>query len=189
MEDKTRDILAHIVEKSNLLKQFGFEQHVKEIGLGIRIEIQADESYVVEFGLPEDKDFHAFVQVLRFFYRGNEPGSIQNLHKIALDSTLSDEWKKAALDLQNRFNSYLDGSSEYTVHLFDGEPSRRKMFFVGMDGGLDHANNPDQLAQFRQWTRDGIRKNLFQQELTRIFLFILGLIYELSDICERELNK
>jgi hypothetical protein len=189
MEKETRNILNHICEKVTLLKSFQFEQHVNEIGLGVRIEVQPDSSYVAEFGLADDKDLHAFIQVFRFFYRGNEPGSIPNLLKISKDPALSDEWKNAAKDIQNRFNSFLEGYSEYTVQLFDGQPSRRKMFYAGLDGGLDHANNPAQVAQFQLWTRDGIRKFLFLQELTRIFLVILGLVYELGEISERELAR
>lgn len=63
------------------------------------------------------------------------------------------------------------------------------MLDIGLYGGLAHANTPNKVRQYREWTRDDVRAGLFHQEFTRILLVILGMIYRLAEASERELQR
>jgi hypothetical protein len=190
MNETTRQLLKHIVENADLLKKFAFEEHIKKTGLGFRIDRENEETFSVEFGVPDDKELRAVIGILRFFYRGNEPASFTKLHEIAKkDPSLSSDWQKGSKELQEQFASFMDGYSDYSVNLFEGHPSRREMFFTAMDSGFDHFNKSEPIAKRNEWTRDDIRASIFLQEITVIILVIIYMIYRLGEISRHELEQ
>lgn len=188
MIDETKKLLELIVEKAEKLRGFGFEDHVRKVGLDFYVERQADDSWQIELGFPDEEKRDAFILTFRFFHQVNEPISFHQILLMADDPGLSDHWKEEAARLQGVYFDYLDGHSEYTVNLFEGRPTRGVMLDLGLYGGLAHANNPTKVEQFREWTRDDIRSGLFQQEFARILLRVLQLIYEIAGVSRQELQ-
>ena len=189
MRKETKYALELIVDKANKLREFGFEQHVQETGLNFHIERNHDDTLTLEFDLPDEKERDAFLLTFRLFYQKNEPISFQNLTNLACDPGLSQRWRNEATRLRQEYYNYLSGYSDYTVELFEGHPTRLQMLVTGLYGGLAHANNPNRVQKFQEWTRDDVRAFLFQQEFARILLNILGLIYQLAEISSEELES
>jgi hypothetical protein len=189
MYKETKRILDLIVDKANKLRDFSFETHVAQTGLGFKGTIQDDGTWLLEFGIPDVKERDAFLLTFRLFYQENEPISFPNLTDLFDDLSLSDEYKNEVTATRQIYFDYINGSSSYTVDLFEGHPTRKQMLDVGLYGGLVHTNRPDRTTQFHIWASDDIRANLFEQEFTSFLIRILGLIYPLSDSCQQELNR
>ena len=188
MKPETKEALELIVEKASKINEFGFAEHAREIGLAFRAEKQEDGTFLVEFDLPDEEKRDAFLLTFRMFHQKNEKISFPNLSKLAKDKKLSKKWRKEALRLQKIYKNYLDRYSEYSVKLFDGYPTRREMLQVGLYGGLAHANNPNTVAKYHKWTSNDIRAFVFQQEFSRILVFMRDLINHLGDISSNELQ-
>ncbi|MCH8876574.1 MAG: hypothetical protein IIA89_07090 [Chloroflexi bacterium] len=189
MSKDTKGRLQLIVEKAEKLRRFGLEKHVEEVGLGFHAERQADDSWQIDLGFPDEEKRDAFVLTFRFFHQHNEPISFHQISNLATDPTLSNHWKEEAARLKETYFEYLDGRSEYTVNLFEGQPTRGLMLDLGLYGGLAHANRPEKVQQFREWTRDEVRAGLFEQEFARILVRVLQLIYELAEVSRQELKS
>ena len=189
MNKQTLECLELIVEKAEKLRAFGLESQVREVGLGFSAQRQADDTWQIEFGLPDEEKRDAFVLTFRFFHQANEPTSFHRILDVGNDPDLSDHWRQEAARLRQAWFEYLDGHSDYTVNLFEGQPTRGQMLDIGLYGGLTHANRAQRVDQYREWTRDGVRANLFWQEFTGIMLTLLKLIYELCDLSRLELQQ
>jgi hypothetical protein len=187
MQDETRETLQLIVDKAEKLRGFAFERHVARTGLGFSARRMADDSWEIDFGLPDEKERDAFLLTFRLFYQRNEPMSFLRLDELLNDPDLSEEFTDVAVQLRASFLRYLEGQSHYTVELFEGQPTRKQMIDVGLYGGIAHANNPTTVAQYREWTRDEVRAALFHQEFTKFLVVILGMIYALADAARAEL--
>ena len=188
MDNETRDRLELLIEKAEKLKSFGLEDHVREVGLGFSANRQKDGTWVIELGLPDDEKRDAFLLTFRFFHQRNERISFQRLHELAEDPDISDHWRTHAHRLQREYFDYLNDHSDYTANLFEGGPTRDLMLDIGLYGGLIHANRPNKVRQYRQWTRDELQAGLFHQEFTRILLRVLEFIEELAEISRSELQ-
>lgn len=188
MRDETRQLLHLVVEKADKLKVFGLEDHVREVGLGFSAERQEDGSWLIQLGLPDEEKLDAFVLTFRFFYQRNERTSFHRVADLADDPGLSNEWRNEVSRLRRAYRGFLDGHSEYTVNLFEGQPTREEMLDIGLYGGLAHANQPSKVERYRLWTRDEVRAGLFHQEFARILLGILDLIHQLAAACGKELD-
>jgi hypothetical protein len=188
VRDETKRLLALIVEKADKLRRFDLEDHVREVGLGFSAQRQEDGSWLLELGLPDEEKRDAFLLTFRFFNQKNERTSFYRVVDLADDPGISDEWRNEVSRLQRAYCDYLDGHSEYTVNLFDGQPTRGEMLDIGLYGGLVHANRPSKVQRYRLWTRDEVRAGLFHQELTRILVRVLQLIYQLAQACRKELQ-
>lgn len=189
MEDATRHTLSKIVEKAEKLRRFGFEKHIREVGLGFRGSKNDDGTWEIELGVPDEKERDAFILTFRLFYQKNEPISLFNLDKVCTDINLSTDFKSKILEIRSLFLEFLDGSSEYTVHLFEDHPTRRDMFEAYFYGMLLHTNSQSDEVRFKHWTRDDLRRDLFEQEISRFLLYVLELIYSLENCCIEELQK
>lgn len=189
MNRKTRERLELFVEKADKLREFGFEHHVRGISLDFHAHRQSDGTWSIELGFPDEKERDAFLLTFRFFHQRNEPISFDRLHNLANDPDLSSHCEDEVTRLRRAYRDYLDGHSEYTVNLFEGQPNRRQMLDVGLYGGLLHANRPKKVQLYKYWTKDSVRAGLFQQEFTKILLRLLDLIYELSDVSRQELQQ
>jgi hypothetical protein len=184
----TKQKLEMIVEKANKLRDFYFEKHVAQIGLNFKVTRQEDGSWLTEFGIPDTKERDAFLLTFRLFYQENEPISFPNLHALLIDPSLSDYYRNQVVTLRKAYFDYIDGYSDYTVELFEGHPTRKQMIDVGLYGGLAHTNRSDRIEQFRIWTSDDIRANVFEQEFTRYMIKILIMVYRLADLSQTELD-
>jgi hypothetical protein len=189
MKKETRQSLELLVEKANKLREFSFENHVAQIGLNFRGTRLENDSWLLEFGIPEIKERDAFLLTFRIFYQENEPISFSNLPKLCADPELSEEYKQRVVMIRQAYLDYVTGHSEYTVELFENHPTRKQMIDVGLYGGLAHTNRPERIEQYRIWARDEIRASLFEQEFTRFLIHILGLIYQLADSTQKELAR
>ena len=189
MEKKTRELLELVVEKAEKLRTFNFDSHVHEAGLGFHAERQADGSWTIELGLPDEKERDAFILTFRFFHQQNEATSFNRILDVANDPAISIHWQEEVARLRGLYFDFLDCHSDYTVNLFEGQPTRAQMLDIGLYGGLAHANRPNKVLQYRQWTRDELRAGLFHQEFARILVQVLGLIYQLSPLCSEELER
>lgn len=187
MQDETRQTLQLIVDKAEKLRGYAFERHVSETGLDFSAQRLPDDTWEITFGLPDEKERDAFLLTFRLFYQRNELMSFLRLEDLLKDKDLSKEFKNVTTQVRATFLGYLQGHSQYTVELFEGQPTRKEMIDVGLYGGLAHANNPDTVAQYRQWTRDEVRAALFHQEFTKFLVVILGMIYSLADAARAEL--
>jgi hypothetical protein len=142
MKENTRRILELFVEKADKLKSFGFDEHVKSVGLGFKATRTDNNDWTIEFGLPDEKERDAFLLTFRLFYQRNESISITNINQLATDPDLSEQWRKGVAVAQKAYSDYLEGYSDYSVQLFDGHPTRGEMFETVLYGSLAHANQP-----------------------------------------------
>lgn len=186
MKDETRQTLMLLVEKTNRLKSFKFDEHVKQVGLGFKGTRNDDDEWVIEFGLPDDEKFDSFILTFRFFYQDGESISFKSLKRFLNDSELSSEWKDGVSKARRAYFDFLRGYSEYTVKLFEGHPTRQEIIETVLYGQAAHAN-PEKIKRLKQWTADDIRSNLLQQEFTGMLVQILGLIKYIGELSEREL--
>jgi hypothetical protein len=188
MEDETRKILEALIRKAHKISGFGFDEHVKRTGLNFNITRTDKNDYIVEFGLPDEKELDAFVLTFRMFTQPNESFSFSNIHGLLRDKGLSTEFREGVISLRRGYFDYLNSHSEYTVELFEGHPTRSQILQTVLYGELVHINDPDTVQRFQIWSRDDIRASLLMQEFTSILLQILTSIKHLADLCEKELK-
>lgn len=175
-----------LVEKANRLKSFKFDEHVKQVGLGFKGTRNDDDEWIIEFGLPDDEKIDIFILTFRFFYQDGESISFSSLRRFLNDPELSSEWKDGVSKSRKAYFVYLKGYSVYTVELFEGHPSRHEILDTVLYGQATHAN-PEKLKRLKQWTADGIRANLLQQEFTGMLVQILVFIKYIGELSEHEL--
>jgi len=186
MKDETKQTLMLLVEKANRLKSFKFDEHVKQVGLGFKGTRNDNDEWVIEFGLPDDEKIDSFILTFRFFYQDGESISFNSLKRFLNDPELSSEWKNGVSKARRAYFDFLKGSSEYTVELFEGHPTRREILDTVLYGQSAHAN-PEMIKRLRGWAVDDIRANLLKQEFTGMLVQILGLIKYIGELSEREL--
>jgi hypothetical protein len=187
MKDETRVILQRLVEKAQKLREFKFDEHVKNIGLNMQAKQTEDNEWIIDFGIPDVKEQDSFILTFRMFIQANEAISFPNIHGLLRDNELSSELREGIKSVRRAYFNYLNSHSDYTVELFDGRPTRRQMLETVLYGGLAHGNDPETVQRFKLWSRDGIRANLLMQEFTSILLQILVFIKFIADLSEKEL--
>jgi hypothetical protein len=188
MKDETKIILEQLVEKAHKLRDFKFDEHVKKIGLNFKGTRMDDDSWVLDFGIPDVKEQDAFLLTFRMFIQKNESISFLNIHGLLRDKELSNEMQEGIKLVRQAYLNYLDSHSDYTVKLFDGHPTRGQMLETVLYGGLAHGNDAETIQRFKVWSRDGIRANLLMQEFTSILIQILVFINHIADLSEKELQ-
>jgi len=188
MKDETRIVLEQFVEKAHKLREFKFDEHVKKIGLGFKGTGMDDESWIIDFGVPDTKEQDAFLLTFRMFIQNNESISFPNIHGLLRDKELSNEMHEGIKLARQAYFNYLNSRSEYTVNLFDGQPTRGQMLDTVLYGGLAHGNNAEKIQRFKLWSRDEIRANLLMQEFASMLLQILVFIKHIADLSEKELQ-
>jgi len=187
MKAKTRETLELLVEKANRLKSINFTDHIRTTGLGFKISNSGDSESLIEFGLPDNDKFDSLILTFRFFYSEGESISFSRIRRFLNDPELSDEWKNGVSKARETYFNFLKGYSEYTVGLFEGHPTRRDMLDIFINGQAAHAD-PEKAIVLGKWAADDIRANLLLQEISGMFVQILGLINYLGKLSEEELN-
>jgi hypothetical protein len=189
MKKETREVLELFVEKANKLKDFKFDEHVKSVGFTWKATRLEDDTWAVDFSLPDEKERDAFLLTFRLFIQDNEPYSFKNLAKLSEDTSLSSEFTDELSKVLRAYTNFLNSHSAYTVELFDGHPTREDMLKTVLYGGLAHTNNPKRMQKFKDWSRDGIRANLLLQEFAIILVQIMVFIKHFAEVSERELIR
>jgi hypothetical protein len=187
MEKATRQTIELFVEKAHKLAEFKFDEHVKRVGLNWRASRTENDDWVLEFGLPDEKERDAFLLTFRLFIQDNEPYSFQNLGKLN-DSSLSGDFTSELSKVLRVYFDYLSSHSVYTVNLFEGRPTREEMLKTVLYGGLAHTNNPARMKRFKDWSRDDIRANLLLQEFAAILVQVMAFIKYIANLGENELK-
>jgi hypothetical protein len=187
MQKVTRQTLELFVEKANKLAEFKFDEHVKSVGLNWHASRTENDDWVLEFGLPDEKERDAFLLTFRLFIQDNEPYSFQNLSRLN-DSSLSGDFTINLSKVLQAYFDYLSSHSAYTVELFDGRPTREEMLKTVLYGGLAHTNNPARMRRFKHWSRDDIRANLLLQEFAAILVQVMAFIKHIANLSENELK-
>jgi len=189
MEQQTRKILEALVNKAHKIIDYGFDEHVKRIGLNFQITRADGDDYLVEFGLPDEKELDAIVLTIRMFTQSNESFSFQNVHGLLRDQGLSNEFRQGLISVRRAYFDYMNSHSEYTVELFEDHPRRSEIFQTVLYGNLAHIHDPETVRKFQNWSSDDIKASLLMQEFTSITLQILVFIKQLASISESELKS
>lgn len=142
MNDETKETLELIVKKANRLRSINFTDHIKSTGLGFKITNTDNGESVIEFGLPDNEKFDSFILTFRFFYLDKESISFARIRRFLNDPELSGEWKDGVSKARETYYEFLNGHSEYTVELFEGQPTRREMLDIFINAQAAHAD-PD----------------------------------------------
>ncbi|HNB52584.1 MAG TPA: hypothetical protein PK530_11605 [Anaerolineales bacterium] len=188
MKDETRFVLRLLVEKAHKIRDFNFDQHVKNIGLNWNAKKMEQGEWEIGFGLPDVKELDAFLLTFRLFIQKNESISFPNLHGLLRDKGLSQELQEGIKTVRRAYFDYLNSYSNYTVNLFEGHPTRLQMLETVLYGGLAHGNDLETIQRYQYWSRDDVRSGLLIQEFTTILLHVLGFINFIADLSEKELE-
>jgi hypothetical protein len=188
MKKETRETIELLVDKANRLKSINFTEHVKASGLGFTITNSSTDELIIDFGLPDNDKFDGFLLTFRFFYSEGESISFSRIRRFLNDSELSDEWRSGVSKARDTYFNFLNGYSQYTVKLFEGQPTRRQMLDIFINGQAAHAD-PEKAKILRTWASDDIRANLLVQEISGMFIQILGLIKYIGELSEKELQR
>src|SRR5687767_6449271 len=92
MEEQTKKILGVLISKAHRIVEYKFDEHVRQIGLNFQLTRANGDEYLIEFGLPEEKELDAIVLTLRMFTQPNESFSFPNIHGLLRDPGLSNEF-------------------------------------------------------------------------------------------------
>jgi len=188
MRPFTRQYLDTLVEKADKLRSFGFEDHVKKVGLGWRTYSGEQGGHVIEFDLPDEKERDAFLLTFRLFIQQNEPISFHKFDIIASDSgmprKLGDKLRKS----RKEFFHYLNGYPSYISDLFGPRPTRKEILDVVMYGEVAHTRDKKRRQLYKEWARDDIRESVLLQTFTMIVVVILFMIYSVVDAIREELG-
>ena len=190
MKDRTFRALQDFVEKANKLKRYGLDKHIAKIGLGFRGKKSENGGWIFEFDIPDEKELDASLFTLRLFTQQKEAFSFHGLERLLRDDGLSADLRTSLNSLRREYYDFLQaypvgiepGFFEPGIHLTNGD-----LFAVVLNGGMAHTNDPLKHQRFQFWTRDGMLENVLLQTFARIVLRVLLLIYQMTDLCEREL--
>ncbi|MDR3573271.1 MAG: hypothetical protein P4L50_05395 [Anaerolineaceae bacterium] len=189
MKQQTRDTLELIIEKANKLRDFQFEKHIFETSIISKFDVHEDGIVDVEFGMPQPRETDSFILTFRLFYQTNEKICLKKIPILCSDPGLSIRFTKEANQIYKEYNAYLKDRSPNGLSLYEGKPTREQMINAGLYGGRAHVNSENTIANYRLWTRNGVRKALFEQEFARFLIDILGFINRLSNLCQSELEN
>jgi hypothetical protein len=109
-----------------------------------------------------------------------------------MDESLSLKFRENLSLLRSQYNSFIkdfpaqieQGFFEPGAHLTNGE-----IYNTVMYGEMSHTSDPKKRTRYQFWARDDIRSSVLTQVFSQIILRILFMIYELSDLCEKELEN
>jgi len=192
MRQRTRRAIEDLVEMATRLAEYRFDQHIRDVGLAFRMTRQPDDTWLLEFDLPEDKERDATLYTLRLFDQQNEAFSFHNLRRIAEDAELSDAYRQALLRIRQ---SYYRVLQQYPAAIergfFEDEelPTQGEIMRVVMNGGLGHRRNPLLRRRFKTWTCDSIREGVLFQAFASIIHSVLLLVNELLILSREELAR
>jgi hypothetical protein len=192
VREKTRRAIEDLVEMADRLQRHRFDEHVREVGLGFRVERQEDNGWLVEFGVPDEKERDAMLYVFRLFDQQNEAFSFHHLNDLARDPQLSEEYRNGLREIQQTYSDYLAGYPENIAPGFfedEERPTRGDIMRVVMNGYLGHRRDQEKRKRFKTWARDDIRANVLAQEFAKVVYSVLGLIQRLSALSKQELAR
>lgn len=192
MKESTRRALVDQAEIAARLEHYRFDEHIRELGLGFHMERDdEDDSWTIEFDLPDDKERDATLYTFRLFDQQNEAFSFHGLKKISGDPGLSGEYRQGILHLRDAYFAYLQDTPEGVEAGFfeDGlNPTRGEIMRVVMNGALGHRRDHSKRERYLTWTRDDIRKAVLHQEFSKIVYVVLGMIKQLLVLTRDELG-
>lgn len=194
MRDTTSAILKTFVEKANKLKALGFEQHVKETGMGFRFNREPNsEVWTAEFDQVGLMERDAFLLTFRLFILQNEPISFHQIKKFINSPELSSEWRADVGKAIRDFFEYYKGYPENIQDLWGKRPSRMEIVDTVLNGNLAHTalgrTYGEKRRRFEEWTRDPLRKEILFQTFTGIVLIVSAYIYRIADRTAIELEN
>lgn len=191
MREKTRRSIEDLIEMAERLQDHRFDEHIRGLGLGVHMEKQDDESWMIEFDLPDNKDLDATLYIFRFFDQQNEAFSFHGIKKLVKDPRLSDSFRKRISQIRKLYFNYLQGDPDWVESDFFEEgkdPNRGEIMRVVMNGWLGHRRNLKMRTRYKKWTRDPIRESVLIQVFTKIVYMVLALIKELLVLSKEELS-
>ena len=189
MKCKTRQTLKTFVEKANKLKRLKFAEHVKDTGFGFHTKAVDQNLMEIVFDQVDEKELDAALLTFRLFIQQNEPLSFSRLGKILNDPGLSESFKSEIQRTLQSYHAYLAGYPENIKPGFfeeDKHPTRNDILQVVLYGSRAHTNNPKRRDKFLHWTREEIGENVLLQVFVRTVFSILGLIYHVADLIQKE---
>lgn len=194
MNDINKEILETIVEIVENLKTFGFDEHVKSIGLGFNVHRIENDEWAIEFGLPQDEKIKAFLFQFRLFIQRNEPISFYNLKNLFGDPNLSNSWKDGVKSDIQSFENYCNKKPTGIEESFFGRlPKNGEILDVVLYGGLGHTGlNSKYITkrrEYQKWACDEIRASVLFQIFTRIVLTIYQILLSISELSNVELEN
>ncbi len=185
MREETAIILRRVVEKADVLRKSRFvAQLVKP---GYKIEFVEAGTRVTR---PDDEARDAFVLTLRFFLLQNEPTSLRALARLLDDPEVSEDWKRAFTLGRSAINEYL--ATAYGEYEYEGAKHRfsnRMILETFLNGGLVHANDPEAVARYEEWLRQGGIFEMLEFWFISTVQTLLRVIWYLSNICSLELKR
>lgn len=190
MKEKTRQALENIIELSERLGRYKFKDHIKNMGIGFRIDKTENDEWVIDFKLPNEEVIDASLIAFRQFDIMKEDFSFYKLDTLALDKELSEAFQKRLISIKNEYLEFLsDYPKSVEAGFFDKDenPNQGEIMRVVLYGFRSHKNS-EKLKKYMIWSRDEIREGILISEFTRIVYFVLGLIEELSELSKKELD-
>ena len=109
LDEKTIHLLEDLIEQAEKLERLEFHEHVKKSGLGFNMIKQEDDSWVIDFGLPDEKERDATLFTFRLFNQHNEGYSFHRLDQLLKNQYLSDDFKNKISSIRQAYFQYLDG--------------------------------------------------------------------------------
>jgi hypothetical protein len=189
LKAKTKRALQDFVDKANKLKRLNLDGHMRSSGFGLRMNLDEDDRWKIEFDQPDEKDLDASLFTLRLFLQQGEPFSFNKLKQIVKDTSLSDGFKEEIIRARKSYFDYRNGYPQnIEPNFFDeGEhPTRGEIVDVVLNGILGHTKNYQLRQKYEKWSRDEIRENILHQVFTRTILHILKLIFHIAEKIEQE---
>jgi hypothetical protein len=184
MGTEIEEILQRIVEKATKLRGSKFVRALIESSY--KIGFHQDSINVTK---PDDETRDAFIFTFRFFIVSNERTSFRSLSKLLDDPQISDQWKEAFRNLKSAVNEYLELA--YGEYQYGGETHRftnRQIMDTFLYGGLAHANVPNTVARYNEWTKYPGVMALLEMWFITTLQTLLRAIFFLATICEAELH-
>jgi len=184
MRVETQAILQRVIAKATKLSESRYIRHL------------VDQPYKIDFReggfdvtKPDDEARDAFVLTLRFFLARNEKTSFEGLARLLNDNEISDNWKLGFRALKSAIDDYLGtafGQYEYggATHRF----SNREILNAFLYGGLVHANSPEAITRYEEWTRDPYVYAILQLWFIATTQTLVRGITALARMCRAELD-
>ncbi|MBI1801707.1 MAG: hypothetical protein HYR71_08785 [Chloroflexi bacterium] len=125
---------------------------------------------------------------IRFFIVGNESSSFRRLAKFTESDELSPGWREKFMEARDFLNKSLDEYPSFQVEINGDKPTRRRILFVMLYGGLAHANDDEMVSAYRLWERDPIALTLLQNEFVIILTQTLKVIAYIAKLNAKEMG-
>jgi len=192
MKDNTRQALEDCVEKTDKLREMKLDEHIVQTVKGFRGQRTENDEWEIEFDLPDGEKGDASLFTLRLFLQHNENYSFPQIQHLITDQGLSSEFRSQMAGVRQEYFDLINHHPADIQEDFFGVgeyPTLGEILNVVLNGAMAHTNDQNKRRKYKNWARDGVRKNVLLQHFWFIVAIVLRLIYRISYLCKEELNR